>query len=494
MNVEKLKVVIAEDEPIVARYVKHILETMEGFSVTAICETGEEAIEQCGREPPQLLITDIKMPGITGLELIRRIKKQGTELAVIIISGFKSFAYAKEAISLGVENYITKPINLEELKKTLGEIQEAYRQDLSLKLQFQVEKAMRNQDEVFFQEHFPYARFRLLAVYQSGDTDEMACNVPWREHRLTFFHRNAWFVLDGYPETGEQPECAQRLIKGIMLSRKRKKTCTMILVKEMKMETKGLRRLQGIYQSLRKLVIPGRMIYRACDRLEELVIEENKADESLLNQVELHIVAREWEAVAKYLGKLFENWKKNASSLCRIRMGIHRITDKLHKAGVFTGEKMFVNEYVDDCIRYSDSYEELQETVCGYLEEALWTHCSRKREEQTARQLFEKICEFVLQNQDKNFSLNEISNIFGMSQPFIRKVFRGQVGMSYNEWMLQQKIERAKKLMGTNPNLKVKEVAERLGYEQLYFSTLFNKYVGMSPSEYKFQNLEEKEY
>lgn len=155
---------------------------------------------------------------------------------------------------------------------------------------------------------------------------------------------------------------------------------------------------------------------------------------------------------------------------------------------------MFVNEYVDDCIRYSDSYEELQETVCGYLEEALWTHCSRKREEQTARQLFEKICEFVLQNQDKNFSLNEISNIFGMSQPFIRKVFRGQVGMSYNEWMLQQKIERAKKLMGTNPNLKVKEVAERLGYEQLYFSTLFNKYVGMSPSEYKFQNLEEKEY
>ncbi len=491
MRVEKLKVVIAEDEPIVARYIQHILETMDGFQVAALCETGEEAVEQCIRELPQLLITDIKMPGITGLELIRRVKNQGTELAVIIISGFKNFDYAKEAISLGVESYITKPIHVEELKKTLGEIQESCRQDLSLKLQFQMERAMRNQDEAFFREHFPYARFRLLAVYQSGETEDMNYEAPWREHRLTFFHRNAWFVLDGYPDTGEEPESPQGMVKSIMLSKRRKKTCTIVLVQEIKREAESLRKLQGIYQSLRQLVIPGKMVYRECKEPRELDIAENRADESLLNQVELPIVAREWEAVAKYLGKLFIFWKENKCSLYQMRTGIHRITDRLYRAGVFTGGKIFVNEYVDDCIRFSDSYEELQESVCGYLEEALWLHRSRKQEEQTSRQLFEKICEFVFQNQDKNFSLNEISNIFGMSPPFIRKVFRGNVGMSYNEWVLQQKIERAKMLMRTNPNLKVKEVAERMGYDQLYFSTLFNKYVGMSPSEYKFRNVAE---
>ena len=122
----QMKVLIAEDEPIVTRYLKRILEASGGFEVMAECESGEEALEACRLDRPDLLITDIRMPGITGLELIRRVKQYNANVQVVIVSAYKDFSYAKEAISLGVEDYITKPINPDELRDTLLRVKSAY--------------------------------------------------------------------------------------------------------------------------------------------------------------------------------------------------------------------------------------------------------------------------------------------------------------------------------------------------------------------------------
>ena len=72
-----IKVIIAEDEPIVARYIRGIVQSIPDFYVMAMCDNGEEALNAYKREEAQVLITDIRMPGIDGLELIRQLKSNG---------------------------------------------------------------------------------------------------------------------------------------------------------------------------------------------------------------------------------------------------------------------------------------------------------------------------------------------------------------------------------------------------------------------------------
>lgn len=489
---EQMKVIIAEDEPIVARYMKGILESLGGFLVAAVCENGEDAIVQCKKENPHLLITDIKMPGISGLELIRRVKGQGVEIQTIIISGFKNFDYAKEAIALGVEDYITKPINLEELKKTLLRIRADYEKEHSIARGFEMEKAMRNLDEAYFRKQFPYEQFRLLLVYQSGEAEDMDCKIPYDEECMSFFYRNALFVVDGGKEQSSL-ERMRRIIKEVTLSKKRKKTCMVMLIRKMDASRDSFRSFRRLHRILRECTVPGKLIFKEYETPEEIPRQVEFFDEDLLKKLEIKIEAKEWQAVTGKLRELFDFWEKNRYPLYRMKTGIHRVSDRLQKAGAFSSEKIFVNEYLDDCIRYTDGYQEMKEAVCSYLEEELRAKYHFQQEGKSYGQLFEEIRQFVLENEEQNFSLNEVSSLFGVSQPFIRKIFRMHVGQSYNEWVLSMKIERAKELMRANPKLLIKDVAEKIGYEQLYFSTVFNKYVGMSPSEYKFQNHGETE-
>ena len=114
------KVMIVDDEKLICRLVKALVKWDElGMESVATADNALEALELLEEVRPDILITDIRMPGMDGLELIREVKKHCPEIEIIIISGYAHFEYAKNAIALGVGNYILKPINQEELNKTL---------------------------------------------------------------------------------------------------------------------------------------------------------------------------------------------------------------------------------------------------------------------------------------------------------------------------------------------------------------------------------------
>ncbi len=114
------KVMIADDEERICRLIEALVDWEKvGMEVVAIAHNGLEAAQMVKEERPDILITDIRMPGCSGLELIERVKKNIPELEIIIISGYAHFEYAKSAIKYGVGEYLLKPINKEELNSTL---------------------------------------------------------------------------------------------------------------------------------------------------------------------------------------------------------------------------------------------------------------------------------------------------------------------------------------------------------------------------------------
>ncbi|OQX92802.1 MAG: hypothetical protein B6D58_01060 [candidate division Zixibacteria bacterium 4484_95] len=112
--IDKAKILIVDDERRMCDSLKTLLE-IEGYSILAVSDS-EEAVNLINNENFDLVITDIKMPGISGLDILKRARKKDPSLEVILITGYASLSSAKEAVELGAFGYITKPIEFEDFK------------------------------------------------------------------------------------------------------------------------------------------------------------------------------------------------------------------------------------------------------------------------------------------------------------------------------------------------------------------------------------------
>ena len=129
------RVIIADDEESVRNRLKTMVEKFsDDFMVVGCFENGFDTLESGSHLEPDILITDIRMPYISGIELIRHLKMDFPLMQFIIVSGYDSFDYAKEAISLGVAGYLTKPVSSLEMKGVLYKAKDALDKQLQMDL------------------------------------------------------------------------------------------------------------------------------------------------------------------------------------------------------------------------------------------------------------------------------------------------------------------------------------------------------------------------
>jgi YesN/AraC family two-component response regulator len=115
--------IVAEDEERMRDYLaRKVPELAPGFTCAGTCADGEEAAELAARVLPDILITDIRMPVLGGLELVERIREANPDMRVIIVSGYSEFEYARRGIELGVDEYILKPVDLQALAEALRRV------------------------------------------------------------------------------------------------------------------------------------------------------------------------------------------------------------------------------------------------------------------------------------------------------------------------------------------------------------------------------------
>lgn len=111
------EVVIVEDEPIAAHFIQSILSSDPDYHVRGVYESAEDALASFIKDGhPDLLVTDIKLLGMSGLDLVKAIRKTDKQMLVIIISGYKLFEFAQEAIRLDIMDYLLKPLDPDQLK------------------------------------------------------------------------------------------------------------------------------------------------------------------------------------------------------------------------------------------------------------------------------------------------------------------------------------------------------------------------------------------
>ena len=127
-----LKVLIADDEKNICLMIQKLIVWEEyGMEVIDLAHNGVDAMTIIEEKHPDIVISDIRMPGYDGLKLVQKARDLGLETDFVIISGYKYFEYAHRALNLGVEHYLLKPIDKKELQETLHKI--IKKRDKSLK-------------------------------------------------------------------------------------------------------------------------------------------------------------------------------------------------------------------------------------------------------------------------------------------------------------------------------------------------------------------------
>lgn len=121
------RVVIADDEETIRSGLKKLIESYNlNLTVSGVAKDGEEALQLIKKYQPEIILMDINMPFINGLEVIEEIKKLDTEAKIIIISGYDQFNYAQKALELGVYSYLLKPIQFREFKSVIVKAMDSY--------------------------------------------------------------------------------------------------------------------------------------------------------------------------------------------------------------------------------------------------------------------------------------------------------------------------------------------------------------------------------
>jgi len=120
----RLKILIVDDEKYEAVLMEKCVDWRQyGFEIIGSAQSAREALALFTRTEPDIVLCDINMPVINGLELSRRMKEQRPGAHIIIVTGYREFSYAQQAVEIGIEKYILKPVQADELLKTAQKIQ-----------------------------------------------------------------------------------------------------------------------------------------------------------------------------------------------------------------------------------------------------------------------------------------------------------------------------------------------------------------------------------
>lgn len=191
-----IKVLIADDEPLLLRSLKKSIEMMDGeYSVIDTASDGKSALKKAEALNPDVIFTDIRMPIFDGLEFVGKLREKGISAKIVLISGYKEFEYAKKAITLGVEDYLVKPINPLVLQKILQKMKAELQEDIHEKqeayLQAVIHGGKIEMEDCFFDE-----KTEICVLYLCFGTYISYRNIQFKINDDSSYNKEIIQILD----------------------------------------------------------------------------------------------------------------------------------------------------------------------------------------------------------------------------------------------------------------------------------------------------------
>lgn len=541
-----LKIFLAEDEVVVRETIKRMIPWEElGFELVGEAADGEMALPLLIRQQPDLLITDIKMPFMDGLTLARLAKKEIPGLKVVILSGYDDFNYAKQAIGIGVEDYLLKPITKNALIERLSEIRSRYEHEKTQKeyyekFQREMQAYEKNISRDFF-EALVDGSMDMMEVYKraeklgldivaeaynvliftmncdedfSGQRDEYS---SWEAESLelleNFFagHSSAMLfrsnifsygvLLKGQRETIEENTraCVDEIRK--ILSRQDGRREWFLAVGQ---SVERLSQIQKSYHtasrafSQRYLYDENILYYDEMETMEHPGGQAETEDNAYLQKVDVN--ALNPAILQKFLSNGLQEETENF------------VKDYFYAIGQEPMESLVFRNYVILNVRFSvisfikglgcdtnemesaDTEEVLaesgknMESAIAYAKKMI-SQAIEIRDQNSGnknRSILKTAVDFIDSHyMEEDISLNTVANVANVSSNHFSALFSQNMGQTFIEYLTTLRMNKAKELLRCT-GMRSSEIAGEIGYKDAhYFSYLFKKTQGMTPSDYR---------
>lgn len=510
------KVFVVEDEPPLLRnLIKNIQRFGSAFEVVGQAFDGERAYEEILRLQPDILITDIRMPILDGLGLIKKLKSCGLNIHCIITTGYEEFEYARRAIQLGVENYLLKPLSFEMLAEALMHLEakmtaQRHQQYLNIfhkAINFHANAAMLEKleadtyDMVFICLNNPLTHFRGSEEYLYKIHHLMwDLNLDELLQARLSNNKNRYWILDGkFPNE-----------KIVMMSPNAQSEQRLHTFANCILE-KFVGNEDYVTIAFEPFEIHKNQLSAAAHKLRQLILERAVAGENqILTDIQAGAAGTDTVALRPELEKKLTLFSRSGKAELVQRELIQEfeawktkpVTKRLLESHFTQGIRIcYQNSEVMRENPFSHFEERLEEVflLCNRTDLLITEFLSLiqsllkpdgQAEADTDllkyQRMVEKVMEYLADHLDQKISLQETAEIFGVTESFLSKLFKRMTGKSLIDYLIKLRIDKAKAYMKDYPDMMLKDIAEMTGFsDQYYFSRVFKAITGKTPSEYR---------
>lgn len=500
------KVLLVDDEERMTQGLRRFGPWEEtGFAVAGTATSVARALVFLESEPVDLLITDIQMPVQSGLDLIRLAREQCPKTKFVILTAYSEFAYAQEALRLGALDYLTKPVNLAQMKALLLNVrakldEERQREDMD-----EVQEMLARTLVMNFANGYPYDAQKAcacldtrcaLAVVRMTAREAKAADEAAGALRAAFvpcrlFRVSAQEILAVIetPEAPQEAELAGRVGQLLREGEERIPVCAGVaLAREgyREMRSAFLRAGKAMnYQSARG--VTGVTSYEQISRI--VVGGARQQTQQLLALTQMLVVPEKREQLLPALrGALRRMAEGRGFSLAQAQ----RFCTTLIMEMDVPMQALSLPDYPRHAhlsavlldIWSSADLAELEEQMTAYLGDIL-RRIEQTNENALAGELINRIQSYIQEHYAENLTLGVLSERFYVSPSYLSRLFKKKTGTNFIDYLTLLRIGKAKEYL-TRTSRKIYHISEMIGYENpRYFAKLFKEETGLTPQEYR---------
>lgn len=541
----EIKVFLVEDEMVIRRGIKNSIDwEKEGYIFCGEASDGELAYPMIIKEKPDILITDIRMPFMDGLELCKLVKKELPNIKILILSGYDEFDYAKEAIRLGVTEYLLKPISSGKLLEALNGVSESIRRekedkDLVRKYMEEMRENTEHEKQKFFEQMiagnlsmadaletgkkyemnlsagmYNLLLFRFTLGEENRKSGELLGEAEYAIEKLTErleyvfeFQRGVegWAFLLMADNEEQMSERVKELSKDLEEIMKNYSTIAyfggigqpVARLRELEESFRGAERALAARFTMelnRIISVEDIRMAQNVDTLDDIEITSFGEIEKTRTMLEkfLNNGAEDEidEFVDVYINELPEENLKSVLMRQYIIMDAYIVMMSFcEKIEGIEGEMQAQSEELKNSMKTSQTLEEIKNYIRMLLKKIIGV-----RDTISGRR-YSDIIEIAKDQIRKTYmsdeiSLNTIAAEVGMSPSYFSSIFSKEMGKTFVEYLTEIRMDRAKELLMCS-SMKTSEIGYEVGYKDPhYFSYIFKKTQNCTPKEFRARGKE----
>lgn len=490
-----MRIMIVEDEPPIARLLASILRNCcAEAEIVAMAGDGQQALADFEATRPQIVFTDIRMPGMDGIALMERLHALDDGVRLVVVSGYSEFEYARSALRLGATDYLLKPLSPGKIAELMARFERELRQEKAEDIRHDMERQLRGHAShldnpescgllLLCAGPLPVSADDSMtpgkAFWEQADVIEAleGAGGAWHfegrttaEKILVFMEQenaNNWFrklfdtlkALDGPVLTGVYAE------HGVPAAQ-----------------------IGGTLRQMRALLSRRIQIWAPALLCCPLSAEQEQAEGSRAFQkastqaagrIAAAMKAQRPDLLEQELRKVFDRLRQEAATQREFEYLFRKLADAFSEQGPKPNASFHGG--LDDLLTNAVDAQELYDGLLSTL-----TYYSTQPGGEAERPVLNHIRDYLNQHYREPVSYSTLSKEFGFVPSYLSTLFRAGLGVSPAGYLTNLRISKAKEFLAENPHAMVKEVAEQVGYEDpLHFSRIFKKVTGVSPKEYQ---------